>query len=197
MLTYLNRASFRSLLLSLTLVLALSEPVLAQGLSPSVLMLASASRGADPVGSASVEHLPSAPMVAGTVTPAPLLAASPAAMAPAAFVPVIVQPNVPARHRFWDRENLALFATVSAFAAADFCTTRANLTSGGKELNPVTRVFSGSTQGLAANFALEAGGVMAVSYLFHKTGHHKLERITSFVNIGASATAVGYSLAHR
>jgi hypothetical protein len=52
---------------------------------------------------------------------------------------------------FWDRENRALFTAVGALAAADFCATRANLTSGGRELNPVTRVFSGSTPGLATN----------------------------------------------
>ena len=127
----------------------------------------------------------------------PMFPANSAAMAPMAVVPVIVEIKVPDRHHFWDRENRALFATVGAFAAADFCSTRANLAHGGKELNPVTRVFSSSTPGLAANFALEAGGVMAISYVFHKTGHHKLERVTSFVNIGASASAVGYSLAHR
>jgi hypothetical protein len=126
----------------------------------------------------------------------PMLPARPAAIAPEPPV-VIVPSQLPARHSFWDGQNRALFATVGAFAVADFCTTRANLASGGKELNPVTRVFSGSTPGLAANFALETGSVMAVSYLFHKTGHHKLERITSFVNIGASAAAVGYSLTHR
>ena len=90
-----------------------------------------------------------------------------------------------------------LFATAGALAATDFCSTRANLASGGKELNPVTRLLSGSTPGLAANFALETSGIVAISYMFHKTGHHKLERITSFVNIGTSATAVACDLAHR
>ena len=45
------------------------------------------------------------------------------------------------------------------FAVADFCVTRANLARGGKELNPVTRVLSGTTAGLATNFALETGGL--------------------------------------
>lgn len=127
----------------------------------------------------------------------PTFPASSASPAPAAFVPVIEQPNTPAQHRFWDRENSALFAAVGGFAAADFCSTRSNLASGGKELNPVTRVFAGSTPLLATNFALETASVVGMSYLFHKTGHHKLERLTSFVDIGASAGAVGYSLAHR
>ena len=117
-----------------------------------------------------------------------------------AYVPP-VKPIVAAAkestHAFWDRQNRILFATAASFAAADFCVTRANLASGGRELNPVTRVLSGSTPGLAANFVLETGSLIGVSYIFHKTGHHKLERIASFVNIGSSAGAVAYGLSHR
>jgi len=54
-----------------------------------------------------------------------------------------------------------------------------------------------STPALALNFAGEAAGTVAISYLFDKTRHHKLERITSYVNIGASAGAVSYGLVHR
>jgi len=106
-------------------------------------------------------------------------------------------PESPAPHRFLGTGNRALFATVAGFCAADFAVTRANLNNGGVELNPVTRVFSGSTAGLAVNFVGETAGVIGVSYLFHRTGHHKLERITPLVNIGASAFAVAYGLAHR
>lgn len=116
---------------------------------------------------------------------------------PAAVSFVAVPQEAPRPHRFWDNENRALFATVAAFSAADFCVTRANLASGGRELNPVTRLLSGSTPGLAVNFSLETAGVIGVSYIFHKTGHHKLERMTSVLNIGASGAAVGYDLSHR
>jgi|SRR5579863_6000126 len=102
-----------------------------------------------------------------------------------------------ASHRFWDRENSLLFATTAAFNAADFVVTRDNLRSGGRELNPVTRMFSGSTTGLAMNFAGETAGVVGLSYFFHKTGHHKLERFVSMVNISSSAAAVTFDLAHR
>jgi hypothetical protein len=117
-----------------------------------------------------------------------------------AFAPVVavtVPPKPDREHRFWDRENRILFSAAGGLAVADFCVTRANLASGGKELNPVTRVFSGTTPGLAANFALETGGLISVNYLLHKTGHHKLERITSYVNIGSSAGAVAWGLSHR
>lgn len=116
---------------------------------------------------------------------------------PAAVSFVTVPQEAPRPHRFWDNENRALFATVAALSAADFCATRANLASGGRELNPVTRVFSGSTAGLAVNFSLETASVVGISYLFHKTGHHKLERMTSIFDIGSSGGAVGYDLTHR
>jgi hypothetical protein len=114
-----------------------------------------------------------------------------------AVVAAPVRPAEVSTHRFWDRQNSLLFAANAGMATTDFFVTRSNLRSGGKELNPITRVFSGSTPGLAANFALETGGVVGLSYVFHKTGHHKLERTVSWVNLGGSAGAVAYGLAHR
>lgn len=116
-----------------------------------------------------------------------------------AFVePVVVKPHsVETQHRFWDSENRVLFLATAALAGADFAVTRSNLQNGGHELNPVVRFFGTSTPALAANFAGETVGVMTMSYLFHKTGHHKLERAVSLVNVGASAGAVTFGLTHR
>ncbi len=114
---------------------------------------------------------------------------------PPAFVSV-PQPEG-RQHKFWDKQNKLLFVTAAAFNGADFALTRSNLQSGGRELNPVVRVFGRSTPALALNFAGETAGVMTLSYFFHKTGHHKLERLVSLTNIGASAGAVSYDLAHR
>jgi hypothetical protein len=110
---------------------------------------------------------------------------------------VTIPADKPIPHAFWDRQNRILFTANGALAATDFAVTRRNLGTNGKELNPVAGLFAGSTPGLATNFALETGGVIGVSYLFHKTGHHKLERITSYVNLGASAFAASYGLAHH
>jgi hypothetical protein len=85
----------------------------------------------------------------------------------------------------------------AALSASDFAVTHANLQSGGRELNPVVRLFGRSTAGLATNFIGETTGGIGLSYFFHKTGHHKLERIVSLVNIGTSAGAVSYGLTHR
>jgi hypothetical protein len=99
-------------------------------------------------------------------------------------------------HKFWDKENYALFAGVAATSSADFVVTRSNLQGGGQELNPVVRIFGRSTAGLAVNFAGETAGVVGVCYFLHRTGHHRLERLTSMVNMGASAGAVTYGLTH-
>ena len=117
--------------------------------------------------------------------------------APVMITPTIARPGYGDQHKFWDTKNRVLFGTVAAFSAADFAVTRANLQSGGQELNPMVRVFGRSTAGLAVNFAGQTAGVVGMSYLFHKTGHHKMERMVSLVNIGGSAGAVGYGLAHR
>lgn len=110
---------------------------------------------------------------------------------------VSLPPVSTSEHKFWDSENKALFLTAAALNTADFAITRSNLQSGGRELNPVVRIFGRSTAGLAVNFAGETAGIVAVSYFFHKTGHHKLERWVSVVNVSSSAFAVSYGLALR
>ena len=124
---------------------------------------------------------------------------APLAAAPMAASPVrpYSLPETLNHPRFWDKQNRILFSTVAALSAADFAVTRSNLQNGGKELNPVTRLFSGSTAGLAINFAGETAGIVGISYYLHKTGHHRLERMAPLVNIGTSAFAVGFDLGHR
>jgi hypothetical protein len=149
-------------------------------------------------------------LVAGALCPAlqaqapekTLLALGPLPDAPTPFVeavsPTFVTPSGGiSEHKFWDNRNRVLFAATAALAGADFAVTRANLQSGGQELNPLVRIFGRSTAGLAANFVGETAGVVGISYFLHKTGHHKLERAVSLVNIGSSAGAVTFGLTHR
>jgi hypothetical protein len=148
---------------------------------------------------ATAEAVPDSPSSGLSSSASPGAAIEPASPSPfvAAQPGAIVELPRDMPHRFWDRENAILFSAVAATATADFFTTHANLASGGRELNPITRIFAGSTPALAANFGLETAGVMGISYMFHKTGHHRLERLTSFVDIGSSVGAVSYGLTHR
>ncbi len=116
---------------------------------------------------------------------------------PATTAFVAAAPRGDFEHHFWDRANVALFAAAAVSNVADFAVTRANLQNGGQELNPMVRIFGRSTAGLAMNFAGETAGVVSISYFFHKTGHHKLERAVSLVDIGGSTGAVAYGLMHR
>jgi hypothetical protein len=139
--------------------------------------------------------------VCGVISPA-ALAQGPAPDAPLPAVePASLSSSVPrgtaSQHKFWDKQNFSLFAAMTALNGADFAVTRSNLQSGGRELNPIVRLFGRSTPGLAVNFAGETAAVVGLSYCFHKTGHHKMERIVSLVNIASSTGAVTYGFTHR
>ena len=106
-------------------------------------------------------------------------------------------PEAPKPHRFWDGKNRLLFSAVAALSAADFGVTHMNLANGGRELDPIVRPFTGNTATLAMNFVGETAAVVLVSYLFHRSGHHRLERMTPLANVSSSAFAVSYGLSHR
>jgi hypothetical protein len=98
-------------------------------------------------------------------------------------------------HRFWDRENDWLFAGVGAGRALDYASTL-NLRRRG-----IDEVFL--TNSIVDNHALFAGievgataASIGVSYLFHRTGHHRLERWTSAIHagIGIGGAIRNYSL---
>jgi hypothetical protein len=125
-----------------------------------------------------------------------LIAFTPAAVQPAIAVSPFL-PESPTPHKFWDRENRVLFAATAALCAVDFSVTRMNLSNGGRELNPLVRPFTANSATLASNFAGQTAGVMAISYLLHRTGHHRIERFAPVANIAASAFAVSYGLSHR
>ena len=108
-----------------------------------------------------------------------------------------VLPDLP-KHRFWDAANRILFASHAGLEAVDFGITHHNLSDGGRELDPMAKTLCESgTAGQLVFFGGRAAGVVAVSYLLHRTGHHKLERGFPIYASGDSAYGVAYSFAHR
>ena len=106
--------------------------------------------------------------------------------------------SVPAKHKFWDATNDTLFATHAALEAADFSITHMNLSNGGRELDPMARALcQRGTLGQLVFFGGRTAGVVAVSYLLHRTGHHRLERTFPIYASADSAYGVGYSFAHH
>jgi hypothetical protein len=93
------------------------------------------------------------------------------------------KPIAPGVHKFWDRENDLLFGTVAAGRALDYASTL-DLRHRG-----IDEAFL--TNSIVDNHALFAGIEVAataasvgVSYIFHRTGHHRLERWTSAIHAG-------------
>jgi hypothetical protein len=95
-------------------------------------------------------------------------------------------------HAFWDRTNLLLFSGVAFFRGMDYASTRNFQARGRKEELLAQDVVNNS----AAFAGVEAAGAAAsvgVSYLFHRTGHHKLERWFSIGHISVTAFGVGWN----
>jgi len=104
-------------------------------------------------------------------------------------------PAPPKPHRFWDEENDWLFAGVGASRTLDYFSSLNFRKRGDNEVLLTNAVVDNH----AAFAAIEAGATgvsIGVSYLFHRYGHHKLERWVSIVHItGATGGAAhNYSL---
>jgi hypothetical protein len=111
---------------------------------------------------------------------------SPAAPAPKVN-PAASSINKPDEHRFWDGTNAWLFAGTGASRTLDYFSTL-NMRRRGRQ-----EVFlnNDTVDNHAAFAAIEAAGTgvsIGAAYLFHRTGHHKLERWTSIVHISAATT---------
>jgi hypothetical protein len=100
-----------------------------------------------------------------------------------------------APHHFWDRENILLFSAVGASRALDYSSTLNFRRRGVNEVF-LTNDIVDNHAGFAA---IEAGGTalsIAVSYLFHRYNHHRLERWTSVVHasVATGGAIRNYSL---
>jgi hypothetical protein len=98
-------------------------------------------------------------------------------------------------HRFWDKTNDWLFAGVGAARTLDYFSTLNMRRRGRQEI----LLTDDAVDNHAAFVAIEAAGTgvsIGASYLFHRYGHHKLERWTSIVHIGLATTGAvrNYSL---
>jgi hypothetical protein len=132
-------------------------------------------------------------------TPVPTQGGKPATSLPSAPRPKVDAANRD-EHRFWDKTNDWLFAGVAASRTLDYFSTLNMRRRGRQEI----LLTNDAVDNHAAFAVIEAAGTgvsIGASYLFHRYGHHKLERWTSIVHIGIATTGAvrNYSLktAHR
>ena len=93
---------------------------------------------------------------------------------------------VPSIHRFWDRTNILLFSGIAVVRGMDYASTR-NFQARGRQEILLPDVVVDNSAGFAS---LEAAATMTsvgISYIFHRTGHHTMERWLSIGHIGVTA----------
>lgn len=90
-------------------------------------------------------------------------------------------------HRFWDRQNRWLFAGVGTARTLDYLSTL-NMRRRGRQEILLTNEVVDNHPAFAAIEAATTGVSLGASYLFHRYGHHRLERWTSFLHIGLTST---------
>jgi hypothetical protein len=119
-----------------------------------------------------------------------------AALAQEQGAPVGVRPSHPRNqekpaarkaHRFWDRENDWLFAGVGASRTLDYFSTL-NMRRRGRQEIFLTNDAVDNHAAFAAIEASATGVSIGAAYLFHRYGHHKLERWTSILHLGLATT---------
>ncbi len=87
-------------------------------------------------------------------------------------------------HPFWDKANTRLLLlNVAAQSLDAYSAQRALRHDNTKEFNPLARPFAerGWKGQVAYSYGIGVGGTLAVSYLFHRVGQHKWERITPLI----------------
>ena len=114
------------------------------------------------------------------------------------ITPGVIVDHPPSVHRFWDRENILLFSGVAVFRGLDYASTRNFQARGRTEILIPDDVVNNSA-GFAGLEAAGAATSVGISYVFHRTGHHKMERWMSIGHIGVTGFGVAwnYSLKSR
>ena len=91
--------------------------------------------------------------------------------------------KMPAPHKFWDKENICLFAGVGGARMMDYASTRHFRNQGDNEWLLTNSIVDNRPLFVAIELAGTAASI-GVSYAFHRTGHHTLERWVSIAHIG-------------
>jgi hypothetical protein len=102
-------------------------------------------------------------------------------------------------HRFFDAKNLELHGWNIAAETYDAVTTRRDLHGRPiNELNPFGALFVNHGWGgqVIFSYGFGVGGPLLTSYLLHRFGHHKLERVVVAINAGGSTFAGTWNLKH-
>ena len=102
---------------------------------------------------------------------------------PATAKPPAQSKTQPQAHKFWDTENICLFTGVGGARMLDYASTRHLRNNGDQEWLLSNSIVDNRPLFVGIELAGTAASI-GVSYLFHRTGHHSLERWVSIAHIG-------------
>jgi hypothetical protein len=115
----------------------------------------------------------------------PATAALPNAPAAASVPPVASRP-APQAHAFWDHKNAWLFSGVAVFRVLDYTSTR-NMRDRGRQEILLTNWVVDNKPLFIGIEAAATGLSIGLSYVMHRTAHHKVERLISIGHISGAA----------
>jgi len=106
--------------------------------------------------------------------------------------PVTATPAPVTEHRFWDRTNILLFSGVAVFRGLDYASTR-NFQARGRTEILIPDDVANNSAGFASLEAAATATSVGISYIFHRTGHHKMERWLSIGHISVTGFGVAWN----
>jgi hypothetical protein len=111
--------------------------------------------------------------------------ALPEAPSPVSVTPVSTQPVIQS-HAFWDHKNAWLFSGVAVFRVLDYTSTRNMRDRGRQEILLSNWVVDNKPLFIGIE-AAATGLSIGLSYVLHRTAHHKVERLISIGHISGAA----------
>jgi hypothetical protein len=150
--------------------------------APSVLPVSGAASGLAGKDSAGV---PDKPVAGGLWSPGMMVPVIAPATAPAPSL----SPELPGKHPFLDKANLAIFASVAAGRTMDLVSTWQFRRHGLHE-GELSDAFVDNKPLFATYSASLVAGQISTSYIFHRLGWHKLERATAIIHTAVVTEAV-------
>ena len=120
--------------------------------------------------------------VAQQADPAGVLPEAPSS---ASVMPAATKPASQS-HAFWDHKNAWLFSGVAVFRVLDYTSTR-NMRDRGRQEILLSNWVVDNKPLFVGIEAAATGLSIGLSYVMHRTGHHKVERLISIGHISGAA----------
>lgn len=133
-----------------------------------------------------------------------MIAATAAESAASTASPIVIQRKRPMTHEFFDHQNIISFSAAAALRTADSaytCAVGVGTTTRNADGSITVRredfMSVNSCHGVVLLNAAFTGTGLGGSYLLHRMGHHKLERLPNWIVASLPALGIAYTATHQ